>query len=142
MNISINKDTTADLPVLCGCFPLAILCLVVYFVTTQRGGIGRVGGRETQEGRDMGTYVHVQRIHFVIKQKLTHHCKAIILQKRLKKIKIKIKNPQKKMRNTWLEVQGGRSFVEGVGLAGKGWEGCRRRALRGRLWSLKGKILY
>ena len=27
------------------------------FVTTWRGGIGRVGGRETQEGRDMGTYV-------------------------------------------------------------------------------------
>ena len=24
-----------------------------------RGGIGRVGGRETQEGRDMGTYVYV-----------------------------------------------------------------------------------
>ena len=29
------------------------------FVTTYRGGIGRVGGRETQEGRDMGTYVYV-----------------------------------------------------------------------------------
>ena len=29
------------------------------FVTTQRGGIGRVGGREMQEGRDMGTYVYV-----------------------------------------------------------------------------------
>ena len=38
------------------------------------------GGRETQEGRDMGIYVYVQLIHFVIKQKLTHHCKAIILQ--------------------------------------------------------------
>ena len=24
-----------------------------------RGGIGRVGGREMQEGRDMGTYVYV-----------------------------------------------------------------------------------
>ena len=29
------------------------------FVTTWRGGIGRVGGREMQEGRDMGTYVYV-----------------------------------------------------------------------------------
>ena len=29
------------------------------FVTTKRGGIGRVGGRETQEGRDMGIYVYV-----------------------------------------------------------------------------------
>ena len=27
------------------------------FVPTKRGGIGRGGGRETQEGRDMGTYV-------------------------------------------------------------------------------------
>ena len=32
---------------------------------------GRVGGRETQEGRDMGTYAYVSLIHFVIKQKLT-----------------------------------------------------------------------
>ena len=40
----------------------------------------REGGREMQEGGDMGTYVYVSLIHFVIKQKLTHHCKAIILQ--------------------------------------------------------------
>ena len=40
----------------------------------------REGGREMQEGGDMGIYVYVQLIHFVIKQKLTHHCKAIILQ--------------------------------------------------------------
>ena len=26
------------------------------FVTTYRGGMGRVGGREMQEGRDMGSY--------------------------------------------------------------------------------------
>ena len=38
------------------------------------------GGRETQEGRDMGIYVYVQLIHTVIKQKLAHYCKAIILQ--------------------------------------------------------------
>ena len=35
--------------------------------------------RKTQEGGDMGIYVYIQLIHFVIKQKLTHHCKAIIL---------------------------------------------------------------
>ena len=50
------------------------------FVTTWRGGIGREGGREMQAGRDMGIYVCVELIHFVIKQKLTQHCKAIILQ--------------------------------------------------------------
>ena len=38
------------------------------------------GGRETQEGGDMGIYVYVWLIHFVIQWKLTHHCKAIILQ--------------------------------------------------------------
>ena len=38
-----------------------------------------------QEGGDMGIYVYVKLIHFVIKQKLTHHCKGIILQKMLKK---------------------------------------------------------
>ena len=36
----------------------------------------------------MGIYVYVQRIHFVIQQKLTQHCKAIIFQQRcLKKNK-------------------------------------------------------
>ena len=34
-----------------------------------------------QEGRDMGIYVYVNLVHFVIKQKLTYHCKAIILNK-------------------------------------------------------------
>ena len=43
-------------------------------------GWDREGGRETQEGGYMGIYVYVKLIHFVIKQKLTHHCKAIILQ--------------------------------------------------------------
>ena len=49
-------------------------------IKRNEGGRGKVGGREMQEGRDMGTYVYVRLIHFVIKQKLTHHCKAIILQ--------------------------------------------------------------
>ena len=43
-------------------------------------GWDREGERETQEGGDMGIYVNIQLIHFVIKQKLTHYCKAIILQ--------------------------------------------------------------
>ena len=43
-------------------------------------GWDREGGREMQEGGDMGIYVYVELIHFVIKQKLTYHCKAIILQ--------------------------------------------------------------
>ena len=43
-------------------------------------GWHREGGREKQEGGDMGTYVYVELIRFVIKQKLTHHYKAIILQ--------------------------------------------------------------
>ena len=43
-------------------------------------GWAREGGRETQEGGDMGIYVNVYLIHFVIQQKLIHHCKVIILQ--------------------------------------------------------------
>ena len=42
-------------------------------------GWDREGGREMQEGGDMGIYGYVQVIHFVIKQKPAHHCKAIIL---------------------------------------------------------------
>ena len=34
-------------------------------------GWDREGGRETQEGGDMGIYVYVYLIHFVIQQKLT-----------------------------------------------------------------------
>ena len=43
-------------------------------------GWDREGGREKQERGDMGICVYVQLIHFVIKQQLTQHCKAIILQ--------------------------------------------------------------
>ena len=39
--------------------------------------ICRVG---QQEGGDMGIYVYIQLIHFVIQQQLTQHCKAVILQ--------------------------------------------------------------
>ena len=40
----------------------------------------REGGREAQEGGDMGTYVCIWLIHFVVQQKLTQYCEAIILQ--------------------------------------------------------------
>ena len=43
-------------------------------------GWDREGGMETQEGGDMGIYLYVQLIHFVIQQKLTQQCKAIVLQ--------------------------------------------------------------
>ena len=40
-------------------------------------GWDREGGRETQEEGDKYTF---KLIHFVVQQKLTQHCKAIILQ--------------------------------------------------------------
>ena len=40
------------------------------------------GGREPEEGGDMGTCVCIWLIHFGVQQKLTWYCKAIILQKR------------------------------------------------------------
>ena len=40
----------------------------------------RESRREAQEGGDMGIYVYVELIHFVIQQQLTQQCKAIILQ--------------------------------------------------------------
>ena len=42
------------------------------------GGVWRVGGRETQEGRDVGIYVYVYVIHFVIKQKQEKKKKNIV----------------------------------------------------------------
>ena len=50
-------------------------------------GWARDGGRETQEGGDTGTYVYVQLIHFVIKQKLTHYVKQLYSNKDVKKKK-------------------------------------------------------
>ena len=43
-------------------------------------GWDREGGRQAQEGGDMGICVYIQLIHFVVQQNLTQHCKAIILQ--------------------------------------------------------------
>ena len=40
------------------------------------GGDGVVGGRLKREG----IYVYIQLIHLVVQQKLTPHCKVIILQ--------------------------------------------------------------
>ena len=42
-------------------------------VTIQMGGMKRVGGRE-------GICVNTWRFHFVVQQKSTQHCKAIVLQ--------------------------------------------------------------
>ena len=39
-------------------------------------------GRDAQEEGDMGTYVCIWLILFVVQQKLTQYCEAIILQKR------------------------------------------------------------
>ena len=50
-------------------------------------GWDREGGREMQEGRDMGTYVYVYLIHFVIKQKLTI-VKQLYSNKDVKKTKM------------------------------------------------------
>ena len=43
-------------------------------------GWGRDGGREAQEGGDMGIYVSICLIHLAVQQKLTQYCEAIILQ--------------------------------------------------------------
>ena len=43
-------------------------------------GWDREDGREAQEGGDMGTRVLIWLIHFVVQQKLTQYCEAIILQ--------------------------------------------------------------
>ena len=43
-------------------------------------GWEREDEREAQEGVDMGIYVYIWLIHFVVQQKLTQYCEAIILQ--------------------------------------------------------------
>ena len=43
-------------------------------------GWDREDGREAQEGGDMGTRVCIQLIRFVVQQKLTQYCEAIIPQ--------------------------------------------------------------
>ena len=43
-------------------------------------GWDREDGREAQEGGDMGTCVCIWLIRFVVQQKLTQYCEAIILQ--------------------------------------------------------------
>ena len=43
-------------------------------------GWDREDVREMQEGGDMGTYACIWLIHFVVQQKLTQYCEAIILR--------------------------------------------------------------
>ena len=50
-------------------------------VVLEKGGKRVVGGRLKREGID----VYTQTIDFVVEQKLTQHCKAIILQLKEKK---------------------------------------------------------
>ena len=45
-------------------------------------GWDREDGREAQEGGDTGTCVCIWLISFVVQQKLTQYCEAILLQKR------------------------------------------------------------
>ena len=40
----------------------------------------REGGREDQEGGDLGMYVCMWLIHFVVRQRLAQYCEAVILQ--------------------------------------------------------------
>ena len=53
---------------------------ISYILCDHLEGWDRECGREAQEGGDMEIYVFIELIHFVIQQKLTQHCKAIILQ--------------------------------------------------------------
>ena len=41
-------------------------------------GWDREGGREAQEGGDMGMYVGIWLIRFGVPQKLTQYCEAVI----------------------------------------------------------------
>ena len=43
-------------------------------------GWDREDGSEAREGGDMGTCVCIWLIHFVVQQKLTQYCEAIIFQ--------------------------------------------------------------
>ena len=43
-------------------------------------GCDRDDGKEAQEGGGMGTRVFIWLIHFVVQQKLTQYCEAIMLQ--------------------------------------------------------------
>ena len=48
-----------------------------------RMGVGGMGGRLKRERK----YVYIQLIYFVVQQKLTQHCKVIILKIRMSKAK-------------------------------------------------------
>lgn len=48
-------------------------------------GLGRCDGGEREGGSRDRIYVYIELIHAVVQQKLTQHCKAIILQLKIKK---------------------------------------------------------
>ena len=59
---------------------LILMKCSLLIISSMDGSFGVVSKKSSPEGGDMGIYVYVELIHFVIKQKLTHHCKTIILQ--------------------------------------------------------------
>ena len=62
---------------------------------TYRGGVG-----ESEKAQEGGELTHVQLIHFFVQQKLTQHCKVIMIQF----VKREIENLQtQKKSNTSLE---------------------------------------
>ena len=62
-------------------------------------GWDKEGGREAQEGGDVGIYVCIWLIHFFVQQKLTQYCEAIILQLR------SIKKRKKSQRRVHVEYE-------------------------------------
>ena len=60
--------------------------------STQRSGMGGLGGRSMREG----LYVHIQLIHLIVQQRLPQHCKATMLQLKHKVKKLKYGNSLKK----------------------------------------------
>ena len=53
----------------------------------ESGGGGR-GGWEGERSKREGIYVYIWLLHFVVQQKLTSHCKAMILQLKKKGLRI------------------------------------------------------
>ena len=66
-------------------------------------------GRETQEGGDMGIYVQLQMIHFVIQQKLTQNFKQLYSNEDVKKKKSKkiLDNGRKCIKMLTMVISGG-----------------------------------
>ena len=106
----------------------------------QPRGVGWGGGVKGRLRRD-GTYVYLCLIHGVIQQKLTQHCKAIILQLKIN-LKLK-KNGQilwvhlhevtrkiKRMETKWWPGTGGRGDWESVLLKGAEFKSGKMKTFR------------